>query len=46
MNVNAPDFTESEREHGQQAVDGLIRELGLEPVFGLVPGAPFAAKRP
>lgn len=37
---------EVEREHGQAAVDGLIRELGLEPVFGFVPGTPFAAKQP
>jgi len=27
------------REHGQEAVDGLIRELELERVFGFAPGA-------
>jgi hypothetical protein len=27
------------REHGQTAVDRLIRELDLETVFGIVPGA-------
>ena len=32
------------REHGQEAADGLIRELELERVFGLVPGASLAAK--
>ena len=30
------------REHGQEAVDGLIRELGLERLFGIIPGAPIA----
>jgi hypothetical protein len=29
------------REHGQGAVDGLIRELGLEESFGLKPGTDF-----
>lgn len=29
------------REHGQPAVDALIRELELERVFGLVPGTVF-----
>ena len=33
---------EIQREHGQLAVDGLIRELGLEQAFGLRPGADFA----
>lgn len=33
---------EVQTEHGQQAVDGLIRELDLETVFGLRPGADFA----
>lgn len=32
------------REHGQEAADGLIRELELEQVFGLAPGASLAAK--
>jgi hypothetical protein len=30
------------REHGQQAVDNLIRELDLERVFGIAPGTLFA----
>lgn len=29
------------REHGQAAVDALIRELGLDAVFGLSPGTHF-----
>jgi hypothetical protein len=29
------------REHGQGAVDALIRELGLEEAFGLRPGTDF-----
>jgi len=29
------------RGHGQGAVDGLIRELGLEAAFGLAPGTDF-----
>lgn len=29
------------REHGQGAVDALIRELGLEDAFGLRPGTDF-----
>ena len=29
------------REHGQGAVDALIRELGLEDAFGLKPGTDF-----
>jgi hypothetical protein len=33
---------EIQREHGQAAVDGLIRELGLEQSFGLTPGTDFA----
>ncbi len=33
---------EIQREHGQQAVDGLIRELGLEQAFELRPGTNFA----
>lgn len=34
---------EIQREHGQPAVDQLIRELGLEASFGLAPGMDFAA---
>jgi hypothetical protein len=30
------------REHGQAAVDALIRELGLEQAFGLKPGTDFS----
>ena len=33
---------EVQREHGQAAVDGLIRGLGLEQAFGLKPGTDFA----
>jgi hypothetical protein len=33
---------EVQREHGQAAVDGLIRELSLEQAFGLKPGTDFA----
>ncbi len=33
---------EVQREHGQQAGDSLIRELGLEQAFGLRPGTDFA----
>jgi len=29
------------REHGQAAVDALIRELGLDAVFGFSPGTHF-----
>ena len=29
------------REHGQQAVDNLIRELDLENIFGFTPGTRF-----
>ncbi len=29
------------REHGQEAVDRLIRELDLERIFGFVPGTRF-----
>lgn len=31
-------------EHGQQAVDALIRELELEQVFGIAPGTRFDPK--
>jgi hypothetical protein len=33
---------EIQREHGQAAVDGLIRELDLEMAFGLKPGTDFS----
>jgi hypothetical protein len=33
---------EIQREHGQAAVDGLIRELDLETAFGLKPGTDFS----
>lgn len=33
---------EVQRDHGQAAVDGLIRELGLEQAFGLKPGTDFS----
>lgn len=39
-------LVEVAREHGQEAVDGLIRELQLERVFGILPGTLFAAKNP
>lgn len=34
---------EIQREHGQAAVDRLIRELDLEQSFGLVPGSNFSS---
>lgn len=34
-------LAEVAREHGQAAADGLIRELGLERLFGIVPGTPI-----
>lgn len=34
-------LSEVSREHGQAAVDRLIRELQLEPVFGFRPGDRF-----
>lgn len=34
-------LSEVNREHGQAAVDQLIRELELEKVFGLEPGTRF-----
>lgn len=33
---------EVQAEQGQAAVDSLIRELGLEQVFGLKPGSDFS----
>ncbi|MDH3318754.1 MAG: hypothetical protein OEO84_03600 [Betaproteobacteria bacterium] len=35
-------LAEVSREHGQAAVDGLIRELELERIFGFKPGTEFA----
>jgi len=34
-------LAEVQREHGQAAVDGFIREFDLETVFGFVPGTKF-----
>ncbi len=34
-------LSEVMREHGQAEVDGLIRELGLEEIFGFEPGTRF-----
>lgn len=34
-------LAEVQREHGQGAVDDLIRGLGLEQTFGLKPGTTF-----
>jgi len=34
-------LAEVQREHGQEAVDSLIRELDLENVFGFKPGTVF-----
>lgn len=34
---------EVQREHGQAAMDGLIRELDLEQAFGLKPGSDFSS---
>ncbi len=34
-------LSEVQREHGQQAVDVLIRELGLDEIFGFTPGTRF-----
>ncbi len=39
-------LAEVAREHGQEAVDALIRELGLEQVFGIAPGTRFEQQRP
>lgn len=33
---------EVQREHGQQAVDGLIEEFALQAVFGIAPGTDFS----
>jgi hypothetical protein len=34
-------LAEVQREHGQQGVDALIRELELERIFGFAPGTKF-----
>jgi len=34
-------LAEVQREHGQDGVDGLIRELELERIFGFAPGTHF-----
>ena len=34
-------LAEVQREHGQQAVDRLIRDLDLERLFGFSPGTDF-----
>jgi nucleotidyltransferase/DNA polymerase involved in DNA repair len=34
-------LSEVQKEHGQAVVDQLIREMGLEQVFGFVPGTHF-----
>ncbi|MEN8128601.1 MAG: hypothetical protein ABFS45_00115 [Pseudomonadota bacterium] len=34
-------LAEVQREHGQQTVDALIRELDLENIFGFAPGTKF-----
>ncbi len=36
-------LAEVQREHGQVAVDQLIRELDLEQLFGFKPGVKFKA---
>lgn len=33
---------EVQREHGQQAVDALIREFDLMSIFGIEPGSDFS----
>jgi hypothetical protein len=34
-------LSEVQREHGQVAVDGLIRDLNLQAIFGFEPGTRF-----
>jgi len=34
-------LSEMQKEHGQELVDQLIREFGLEQVFGFAPGTRF-----
>ena len=36
-------LAEVQREHGQEAVDGFIREFDLEQLFGFRPGTRFTA---
>lgn len=36
-------LAEVQRVHGPQAVDGLIRELELERIFGIRPGSRFTS---
>jgi hypothetical protein len=38
-------LAEVAREHGQEAVDRLIRELRLDEVFGIAPGTSFGPHR-
>jgi hypothetical protein len=38
-------LAEVQREHGQQAVDRLIREFDLETLFGFTAGTSFGAPR-
>lgn len=35
---------EIQRDHGQQAVDMLIREFGLEALWGIKPGTEFTSQ--
>lgn len=35
-------LAEVQHEHGRQAVDALIAELGLERIFGFTPGQDFS----
>ena len=37
-------LAEVEREHGQQAVDHLIRDFDLERIFGFKPGVSLVSK--
>jgi hypothetical protein len=39
-------LAEVAREHGQETVDALIRELDLERVFGFAPGTLFSSPAP
>lgn len=34
-------LSEVQKEHGQSAVDSLIRELNLQQIFGFMPGTRF-----
>lgn len=42
-NSAKPILAEASREHGQTAVDQLIRELRLNEIFGFEPGSRFEA---